>query len=101
MPAEMYVRPEREPTEAELDAEIERSSEWRELPAALRELSRPTLRYNAYLRHCKRVPARVLQIRIDGEEFIINPLLNVEWDYSRFFDFAHRIADLGLAHLEA
>jgi hypothetical protein len=99
MPAETYVRPEREPTAAELDAEIEGSPEWRELPPALREPSRPTLRHNAYLRHCRKVPARVMMIRIDGEEVMIHPLWNIEWDYDHFFDFAHRIADLGLERL--
>jgi hypothetical protein len=103
MPAEMYVRPEREPSDVELDVEIERSAEWRELraslPPAIVEANRATLRLKARLRHYTKIPARVMKIRLDGEEVLINPLLGIEWNFDHFFDFAHKVADAASEHL--
>jgi hypothetical protein len=101
LPAELFLRPEDEPTEAELDSEIEASLEWKELvtilPSNLLALARPTLRQDAYLRRCKKVPDRTITIKIDGQDVFIFPLVNIEWDFDNFFDFAHKLADLGLA----
>jgi len=105
LPAEMYIRPENEPTEAELDKEIEASHEWKELaallPPNLLDLARPTLRQEALLRRCKKIPERILKISIDGQEAFTYPLLNIEWDFDNFFAFAHKLADLALARFQA
>lgn len=102
MPGEAYIRPEEEPTDEELDRDIEASDEWQKmawLPRGIRELSRPTLRLKARLRRSRRLEERVLHITVDGEECVILPLVNVEWDFDHFFTFAHQIAALGVVRL--
>ena len=90
----MYLRPDDEPIEAELDKEIEASQEWKELatlfPPDLLALARPTFRQEADLRHCKKGPERTIKISIDGPENFIHPLLNIEWDFNNFFWFRNR-----------
>jgi len=105
LPGEMYVTPEKEPTEAELDREIEASQEWKGLaalfpPPNVLAFVRSTLRNEARLRRYKKVTDRVIQIEMDGQEVFIHPLLNIEWDFDNFFDFAHELADLAIAQLQ-
>jgi hypothetical protein len=59
-----------------------------------------TLRLKARLRHYTKIPARVMKIRLDGEEVLINPLLGIEWNFDHFFDFAHKVADVASEHLQ-
>lgn len=105
MPGELYLTPEAEPTDAELDSEIETSQEWKELaawlPANLLSAAKSNLRYEARLRRYKKVPERMFKIEMDGEEVLIAPLVNIEWDFESFFAFAHKVADLATAHLHA
>jgi hypothetical protein len=104
LPGEMYLTPGEEPTEAQLDKEIDASKEWNELttflPDSLLALARHTLRYEARLSQFKKIPERVIKVKIDGQEGFIHPLLNIAWDFDNFFTFAHKIADLGLARFQ-
>lgn len=103
MPASLFVRPETEPTDEELDREIERSDEWRTvesiLPCEVLEASRPGLRFEARLRRYQEIQEPVFQIEIEGEEYFIFPLKNTEWDFGNFFDFVHKIVTVALQTL--
>jgi hypothetical protein len=100
MPTQMLIRREMEPTDEELEREVDQSDEWHELrellPPELLSMSRWNLKEKARLRRYKEVPEAVMQIEIDGEVVMIFPLLNIEWDFNNFFSCAERIADVAL-----
>jgi hypothetical protein len=103
MPSQLYIRSSVEPTDEELDREVEQTAEWQEsaqvLPTPLLELARQTLRDEARLGRYRKIEERVMRIVIDGQEYFINPLLNIQWDFDNFFGFAHRVADLARTRL--
>jgi hypothetical protein len=105
MPAQMFIRPEVEPTDEELEREVDQSQEWREarryLPPDLLRRERESLTEKARLRRYKEVPEAVMHLHLSADEKVfIHPLLNVEWDFDHFFDFANAVAQLGLQRLE-
>ncbi len=85
-----------EPSDEDIDREIENSNEWRELvrilPRELVEAQRPLLRDQARLRKYEEVPEPILPIELDGQQVMIFPLVNIEWDFKHFFDFAQSVA---------
>jgi len=96
-PAHLFIRPdEAEPSDADLDREIEDSNEWRELvrrlPREFVEAQRSLLREQARLRRYQEMPESILLIEIDGQQGIISPLVNIEWDFRQFVDFAESVA---------
>lgn len=94
--ARLFLQPETELSDEELDREVEASDEWRQLermfPRELVEYFRPTLKFQAKLRRYEEISEPVLRIEFDGEEALIHPLVNIEWDFDHFFDFAHKVA---------
>ncbi len=104
MPSPIFIKPDKEPSEEELDREIEASDRWqlldRFLPREILEGFRPFLRAEARLSRSKELPERALPLKIEGKEVLIHPLVNIEWDFKNFFDFAHKVADLALDRLK-
>lgn len=97
MPTSLLLRhSEKELSDEDIDREIENSDEWREfvriLPRELVEAQRPLWRHQARLRKYEEVPEPILQIELDGQQVMIFPLVNIEWDFRHFFDFAQSIA---------
>ena len=87
--ASLFVRPKEEPSDEELDQEIEKSEEWQtlkeecrtlgmEVPTEILETFRSTHRLDARLRGYKEMPELIMQIEIDGKQVLIYPLLNTE-----------------------
>lgn len=108
MPTTLFLREGDEPTEEELDREVEASDEWHKLRATewlvpgVLETFRPMLRHQARLRHLRAMPEPVLRVEVeDGEEGLTYPLLNIQWDFDNFLRFANRIAELAMARLAA
>jgi len=104
MPSMLVLTKGEEPSEEELDHEVERSNEWRELeksiPRNLLEEFRPTFRFKAKLRRYKQCPERVLKLQIDGETCLIYPLLNIEWDFASYYTCAEKVARLAIDQLK-
>jgi hypothetical protein len=106
MPTTVFLTGGQEPTDAELDAEIEASQEWQDLKQAewlapgILEASRPTFRHKARIRRYKAIEEPVLKIELDdNEQALTYPLLNVQWDFDNFTRFANRVAALAMPHL--
>ena len=104
MASRLFERPAAEPSVAELDATIEASDEWRANVAAFgaagAEEFRELLRTEERIRRMKEFPERVLMIDVDGQQGLITPLLNIQWDFEKFMGFANRVADVLIQHLE-
>lgn len=104
MASEMFENPEVEPSQAELDAAIEFSDEWREnvalLGSAGAEEFRELFRTQERLRRMKKFPERIIMIEIDGQHGFIMPLLNLQWDFDQFMGFANRVANALIEHLD-
>lgn len=107
MPSVLYMRSETEPTDEELDREVDCSEEWRRLketdwlaPGAA-DTFRPQLKFQARLRRYKAIAEPIQRLDIDGEEILIFPLVNIEWHFENFFTVANRIAELALERLAA
>ena len=71
--------PTDEPTEAEIDREIEKWPEWRGLPSAVAELFRPTLRAEWQKRHYRQISDAAFIIPGETEDrAIVFPLESIE-----------------------
>lgn len=68
------------------------SSVHRILPRELVEAQRPLFRDQARLRRHEEVSEPILPIELDGQQVWIFPLVNIEWDFKHFFDFAQSVA---------
>lgn len=106
MPASLFLTGGEEPTDAELDAEIEASTEWQELKQAewlapgILEAYRPMFRHKARIRRYKAIDEPVLRVELEGgEQALTYPLLNVQWDFENFTIFANQIAALTVTRL--
>jgi len=87
----LFEKPKREPSQTEIDQDIEQWAEWRELvsrwPAAILETFRPIFRTKWYERNYRRISDAAFVIQGTTDSAIIFPLQNIEWEYERFRDF--------------
>jgi len=104
MASPMYFRPEHEPSDAELDAEIEASDKWRANVAAFgateAERYREVFRFKERVKRMREFPERVIPVEIDGQKKLVVPLVNIEYDFDQFMALANRVANALLEHLE-
>jgi hypothetical protein len=92
----LIEKPAREPSLAEVDQDIERWEEWRELasrwPAAMMETFRPNFRAKWYMRNYRQISDAAFVIQDATDMAIIFPLQNIEWEYERFRAFTLAVA---------
>jgi hypothetical protein len=102
--SEMYFAPDKEPTDAELDAAIEQSEKWQANVSVFgrqgAEVYREVFRIEERVRLMERFPERVIPVEIDGLRKLVMPLVNIERDFEQCMLFANRVAYDLLQHLE-
>jgi hypothetical protein len=89
MPTKVYERPDIEPTDEELNAEIQRSGrDFSYIPKGpIRESLLETERYKLRLSKYKKVFERVIQIELAGRQYLISPMHDIEWNFNRYRGF--------------
>lgn len=91
MPGPVYEKPDHEPTNAELDAEMQAKGLDRELqyfPAGtVREAVRESIRFKLKLTKYKVLIEDAVLIDAKKQKGFINPLIDTEWNFGRFFEF--------------
>ena len=97
MPGELYFKPEKELLDEEIDKEIEQDQDWQNLKKMLpkeflEKTARPTMRLKKRLKKLDKLPDAVMKIKIDDKEAVIFPLVNIEWDFNNFMQFAEKVA---------
>ncbi len=94
-----------EPSQPEIDRDIEHWAEWRELasrwPAAMMETFRPVFRAKWYARNHRQISDAAFVIHGATDSAIIFPLQNIEWEYERFRNFALAVTAKCSARLES
>lgn len=95
--------PASEPSDAEIDREIERWTEWRDLeqwlPRWVLETFRPTFRVKWKLQRYRQVSDAAFVIPGAADTALIFPLDNIEWEYERFRHFVLNVARKCMARL--
>jgi len=88
----LFEKPAQEPSQPEVDRDIEQWAEWRELagrwPPAMMETFRPIFRAKWYARNHRQISDAAFVIQGTTDSAIIFPLQNIEWEYERFRNFA-------------
>lgn len=101
----LYEKPAEEPTDAEIDREIEKSQRWREdeklLPREILEAFRPTFRMEWRLEHYRQISDASFHIQGETDHAIVFPLENIEWEYDRFKQFVLNVSQNCMARLDA
>jgi pimeloyl-ACP methyl ester carboxylesterase len=94
-----------EPSEPEIDRDIEQWAEWGELerrwPPAMMETFRPIFRAKWYARNHRQISDAAFVIHGATDSAIIFPLQNIEWEYERFRNFALAVTAKCSARLES
>lgn len=84
----LYEKPDVEPSEEEIDREIEQWQEWRELasrwPPVFIETFRPNFRAKWLARNYKQMSDAAFVIPGVTDTAILFPLENIEWEYEQF-----------------
>jgi hypothetical protein len=100
----LYETPKVEPTDGEINRDIESSGEWRDLevrwPAAVVETFRPIFRTKWLQKHYRQISDAAFVIPGATDMAIIFPLQNIEWEYEQFRRFALAVAQKCMARLE-
>jgi hypothetical protein len=102
-PSKLVKPPKREITETELQQAVD--EEIQELRGVLPEQMLGPVR--AQVEQLKRLAAYeevlddVVEIEMDGERWLISPILNVQWDFDHYIQFVERCAQECLGRLRA
>jgi hypothetical protein len=95
IPSEIYDTPDQEPTIAELDADIERSGDGDILNSypsgKVRDFVKDNLRFQARLKRYRKVAEGMVKIAIDGKNYLIRPMSDIEWNFDRYHAFLTRV----------
>jgi len=101
----LYETPAEEPSEAEIDHEIEQWAEWRDLASrwssAMMETFRPIFRVKWLGRNYRQISDAAFVIRGATDLAIVFPLENIEWEYEQFRRLVLGITGKCRARLEA
>lgn len=105
MPTKLLEKPQKEPTNEELDTQIAEAGMddfLANIPEGeLRESFRETLRYNfrvAYYERVGKVIDGVVPIELDGKPGFIRPATDTDWNFRRFLLFMNKVlTELGKA----
>ena len=103
MPAKMYEKPEVEPTNEQLDADIANSGVdiiLNLLPEGeIREAQREALRSVARVKRLEQVADGLVPIEIDGKQGFIKPMNDIEWNFNKFHSFMVKVLNALLARI--
>ena len=103
MPAKVYEKPEVEPTNEELDADIAKSGGdiiLNLLPEGeIREAQREALRLIARVKRYEQVADGLVPIEIDGKQCFIRPMNDIEWNFNKFHSFMVKVLNALLARI--
>jgi hypothetical protein len=97
MPAPLYESPDHEPTDQELDAEIHTKgmdAMFRYFPAGpIRDSIRENLRFTVRMSKYKVIFEDAVFLDTKKKKGFINPLLDTEWNFSKFYAFFSSVLD--------
>jgi hypothetical protein len=97
MPAQIYESPDKEPTDQELDAEIKAKGMdaiFRYFPAGpVRDSIRDNVRFTVKMSKYKVIFEDVVFVKTKKMQGLINPLLDTEWNFSKFNSFFSSVLD--------
>lgn len=99
MPAKLVAQPDVEPSDEEVDAEIARQGLddiYPFLPAgAPRDRYRGILRSNTKMAIYERstLAEGVVKLEIDGKEYMIQPMNDVEWNFKKYYSFMKSVLE--------
>lgn len=104
MPGTMYETPEQEPTLQQLDEEIARQGRddfLRFIPRGpLQDAFRETLRFKVRLSKYKKAAEGVVFLEIKGKKYLIKPMNDIEWNFSKFHKFMTKVLNTALDRLQ-
>lgn len=94
MPRDVYIKPDHEPTNAELDAALAQSGRDDVLDfypeGATRETMRQTLRTALKLDLYEKSAEGMVLVEINGKQGFIRPMSDIEWNFNKFHRFVER-----------
>ena len=104
MPADVYVAPEVEPTDEEVDqklAQLGRDDILRYIPdGPHREGMRSTLRQILRIELCEKIGDGIVLIELDGKLAQIRPMSDTEWNFDKFHAFMTRVLNACRARID-
>lgn len=103
-PGMLFFAPATAISDEELDKEIEKTDLWQRMqllyPKEILETFRPTLSIKKRLEKSESFEELIIEIRLDGKQGFIAPLVNVEWDFERFITFTSNVTSKCIDHLK-
>jgi hypothetical protein len=91
----VYKELEKEPTNEELDNDIERSGQGILLPffpdGEIRESVRALLRFSAKMKRHEKLADGVVFVQTDSERYFVNPMYDIEWNFDKFHSFMVKV----------
>lgn len=104
VPGRIYRRPDVEPSKEDLDEEITRTGRDRLvvlLPPEAHEQARDAIRWIVRQERNELVADDILHLEIDGEQFFIRPLNDIDWNFDKFHAFMTKVLKACAARLQA
>jgi hypothetical protein len=94
-PTVLYKELEKEPTNEELDNDIETSGQRILLPffpdGEIRESVRALLRFSAKMKRHEKLADGVVFVQTDSERYFVNPMYDIEWNFDKFHSFMVKV----------